>query len=186
MQHHDLALRDDLAKSGALYDGYHPQMRALHESNADEMVNILDEIDWPTAELVGADASGAAWLIVQHAISRPDLMRSALLRLRTACDRGTGDKLHLAMLEDRICYLEGRPQVFGTTLDWDDDGTLGPGALQDEQHVDARRQSVGLEPLALALEQARKAASAAGEQAPADLPQRRRQAEQFAVAVGWR
>ena len=26
----------------------------------------------------------------------------------------------------------------------------------------------------------------AGEQAPADLPQRRRQAEQFAVAVGWR
>jgi hypothetical protein len=45
-------------------------------------------------------------------------MRRGLGLLRAAERRGEVPPLHVALLEDRILTLEGKPQQYGTRDDW--------------------------------------------------------------------
>lgn len=180
----DLKLRAELAADGSLFEGYHPRMRALHERNADRLTAILAEVGWPGADLVGGDASEAAWLVVQHAISRPKLMRTALSLLRKIGPEDSAAGWQLAMLEDRILVFEGRKQHFGTQFDWDEAGAMSPLPIEDPGTVDTRRAEMGLPPLAVAIADHR--SRMGGESKPADFKARRAEAEAFAREVGWR
>ena len=57
-------------------------MEKVHLENASRLASILEEHGWPDAGRFGADAQDAAWLILMHSISRPDLMRRGLGLLR--------------------------------------------------------------------------------------------------------
>lgn len=175
----DLALRTRLADQGTLIDGYHPEMRALHVANADRLALIIADYGWPGPDLVGADGSAAAWLVLQHAIARPNLMRRArdLLRGSSAVPPA-----RWAMLDDRIAVFEGREQTWGTQFDWDEAGEMNPLPIADPANVDARRAEVGLPPLDQAI--ARHRAEAEGP--PADYARHKAGAEGFAREVGWR
>lgn len=115
MAKHDLQVREELSKAGQLSKGYHPKMEHVHLQNAARLEEIIDSIGYPTRSKVGQKASEAAWLIVQHAISKPSLMKRCYLLLSEAAD--DVDPQNLAYLHDRICYFEGRPQKFGTQFD---------------------------------------------------------------------
>lgn len=182
----DLALRSELAASGELFEGYHPRMEALHQAHAARLEALVDVHGWPTATLVGPEASEAAWLILQHAIGCPDLQRRGLGWLADAVARGEAPARQLAMLEDRVRRLEGRPQLYGTQFDWDEHGELVPEPLEDADDVDRRRAGVGLEPLASATDRLRVAAAREGQQPPADLGARRAGYEAWLRRVGWR
>jgi hypothetical protein len=56
--------------------------------------------------------------------------------------------INLAYLTDRIRTFEGKPQVYGTQGQTNSDGFIIPFPIEDEEHVDERRQSIGLEPIA--------------------------------------
>jgi hypothetical protein len=161
-------------------------MRALHERNADKLAKIMRVIGWPSAARVGTEASEAAWLIAQHAISRPDIMRAARDALRKEADAGRASKAGLAYLEDRIAVFEGRAQRYGTQFNWDDHGEMSPMPIEDAGQVDARRATVGLGPLADHIAKARAGVAKDGETGPRDLKAHRRAAVAFAVEVGWR
>jgi hypothetical protein len=90
----------------------------------------------------------------------------------------------MAMMLNRIRTYEGRPQVYGTSFDWDDQGHLSPRAIEHPEDVDTRRSAVGLEPLEAAIAKLR--ARDAGQRSPADLNQHRRSMEEWARKVGWR
>ena len=45
------------------------------------------------------------------------------------------------MLEDRIRFFEGRRQRYGTQLDWDADGSLSPGEVEDPHQLAERREA---------------------------------------------
>lgn len=49
----------------------------------------------------------------------------------------------LAYTEDRVAYLEGRPQLYGTNLDWVK-GELKLTPVEDISRLDARRRGLGL------------------------------------------
>jgi hypothetical protein len=175
----DLATRERLAADGSLFDGYHPEMRAVHERNADRLGSIIDQHGWPDPALVGPDAAEAAWLVAQHAISRPTLMRAVFELLHG------GDAVpawQLAMLEDRIRVFEGRKQRFGTQFDWDAAGEMNPKPIEQPDQVDTCRADAGLPPLAEAIAQHR----ARGEPRPSDWAKRQAEAEAFVREVGWR
>ena len=130
----DRSVRAELAASGALFNaGYEPRMARVHQRNAQRLRLIIEAIGWPGTDLVGPDGAEASWLILQHAISEPDLLRRALPLLTRAAREGKADAAHAAMLEDRIRFFEGRPQRYGTQLDWDADGNLSPGEVEDPQ-----------------------------------------------------
>lgn len=186
MAEEDRHVRQSLADRGLLFEGYHPDMRRVHERNARSLEEILDDHGWPTAETVGDDGAEAAWLIAQHAIGLPDFQRRCLQELDEAAADSKTPKWQSAMLLDRIRVFEGRPQIYGTQMDWDDSGEINPNPIEDPTDVDARRASVGLPPLTEAIERQRREAAAAGERPPTDPAARRREADAWARSVGWR
>src|SRR5688572_32789637 len=94
----DASVRERLAHDGTLYEGYNPEMRAVHDRNAARLAEILDSRGWPMRSLVGEHAARAAWLILQHAISHPGLQRRGLALLKEA-PAGEVAPVEIAMLE---------------------------------------------------------------------------------------
>lgn len=184
LRRHDEAVRAELAADGSLFDGYHPRMQAVHDANAARLEALIAAHGWPGQDRVGADAAEAAWIVVQHAIARPDFQRAMLATLRAEAAAGRVPAWQAAYLEDRIAVHEGRPQVYGTQFDWDDDGRMSPRPIADPDGVDARRASVGLGPLEAAV--ARQRALSADQPRPADRAARRAAYDAWAVRVGWR
>jgi hypothetical protein len=181
---HDDDVRERLAASGDLFDGYHPGMQSVHDANADALEAIIAADGWPDAAVAGEDGAEAAWRIVQHAIAKPEIMRRSLTLIEQAVARGAAPAWQLAYLIDRIRTLEGRPQVYGTQFDWDEEGRMSPEPIEAEGDVDARRASAGLPPLAETA--ARIRAESLSETRPPDIAARRRQMHEWAIAVGWR
>lgn len=182
----DLALREELARDGSLFDGYHPRMAALHQQHAVRLTAIIDVHGWPGSSRVGDEGARAAWLILQHAIGNPSLMRRGLGLLQAGATDGDVTLLELAMLEDRVRTLEGRGQRYGTQFDWDRDGQMSPLPLEDVPGVDERRRAIGLVPLAEDLRRRRAALATGPERPPVDWAARQRAMEDWLREVGWR
>lgn len=51
---------------------------------------------------------------------------------------------NLVYLEDKVRVYQGRPQLYGTQFD--DQENFRPKHIEDEAHLDERRASVGLRP----------------------------------------
>lgn len=182
----DLETRARLAATGALFDGYHPEMEALHAANAAVLAQALDEIGWPGPAAVGEDGAAAAFLILQHAIGHPALQRRGLALILEAIPDNQANLIDAAYLSDRIAVFEGRGQLFGTQMDWDGEGQLSPAPIHEAEHVEERRAEIGLPPLAVAMAEIRARAAAEGDTAPTDLPARRAAFMAWAIKAGWR
>jgi hypothetical protein len=176
----DDTTRDRLARDGSLFDGYHPAIEAVHRRNAARLGAIVAAHGWPGRSLVGDDGVHAAWRIVQHAIGEPAVMRAMLPVLESAVAAGEARADFVAMLDDRIRVLEGRPQRFGTQYDWDDSATcmVPMGDIEDPATLDARRRALGLGPMEWS--------RPPDEPPPADIPAHRARMIAWARRVGWR
>jgi hypothetical protein len=182
----DLALRQQLMDRGELDGGYHPEMRVVHRRNGDRLTELLDQLgQWPGFHLVGVDGSQAGFIVAQHDIANPSLLRRATELYRAAVGIGDADPENLAAMVDRICYFEGRAQRYGTHVGWDEEGRFGPWPpIEQPETVDQRRRELGLSPLADWLTQARRGRPSirpSGEVLP-----EHQAAEQFACQAGWR
>jgi hypothetical protein len=186
MREADLRLRSELVRDGSLFDGYNERMAGLHRRHGDRLGRILSEHGWPGRTVAGEDGAEAAWLLLQHAIVDPPVMRRAVPLLERAVQASEADPRHLAFLVDRIRTMEGQPQIYGTSHDWDAAGQLSPLPIEDPAMVDDRRLRVGLEPLAENTRRLRGQAEAEGERPPADYAQRQRDSDAWARATGWR
>jgi hypothetical protein len=187
MARHDEEVRSQLAEDGSLYEGYHPLMRQLHSQNATRLEQIIDQYGWPGKSIAGEDGANAAWMIAQHAIAHPDFQRKVLSFLKRIQSKEEINSVHIAMLEDRVRSLEGRPQLYGTQFDWDEDGQMSPfPEIEDLSGVDERRAAMGLKPLSEAIAHQRKVVANSKEKPPKDLAKRRQEMDEWARSVGWR
>jgi hypothetical protein len=157
MQNDDQRYRDEAArirKMSLPADGKQKRVSALMEKqerldnrNLKRLVQIIDKYGWPGRSLVGREASLTAFLIIQHA----DLedQKKYLPVLKEAVRRGEANQDYAALLEDRILMREGKKQSYGSQLHSNEvTKQLELWPIEDEENVDARRASVGLEPLA--------------------------------------
>lgn len=179
----DDSLRAKLAREGSLFDGYHPEMEALHRRNAARLRDIIRQHGWPGKSLVGPDGAAAAWRIVQHSIGEPEFMRTCAELLEAAVQGGEADGAHLACLVDRIRTFEGRPQVYGTQYNWnaERDAMVLVNGVEDAATVEERRRKVGLGPIEW------RRAPPPGEPPPKHGGEEdERRAEAWARSVGWR
>jgi hypothetical protein len=181
MQAEDVRVRDELAKDGLLAEGYAPRMEGVHRRNAERLESVVAEHGWPGRSLVGDDGAEAAWQILQHAIGRPDLMRAYLPLLQQAAAHGEASEWHPAYVLDRIRFFEGKPQVYGTQYDVDEEGFSKLWPVEDPDGVNERRSRVGLPPLS---ENSRSRVSKP--LSPEQNEARREAAEAWARAAGWR
>jgi len=115
--------------------------------NLERLRQILNEHGWPTRDLVGSDGVRAAWVLAQHADSDPQFQRRCLEQLSAAHARGQAPPQAVAYLTDRVLMNEGRPQIYGTQFT-SLDGAPTPHPIESPAQLDARRQKMGLPPMA--------------------------------------
>ena len=185
MEAADRSLRAELASDGSLFNGYHPRMRELHERNADCLAQIIAQIGWPAPSIVGEDAARSAFLIVQHAISRPAFMRFCLQLLERAAQTGEVPQIEVAMLTDRMLILSGKPQIYGTQFDWDESGQMSPQPIENLERADQLRKAAGMETLVENITRIRERIGAS-ERPPTNWKEQQQRANEFAHCVGWR
>ncbi|MCA1625151.1 MAG: hypothetical protein LC778_15405 [Acidobacteria bacterium] len=143
----DERVRDELARTGELFDGYCPKMEKVHVINAEELEKLIDQNTWLGESMVGMDGAEAAWRIVQHSISRPEFQRKCLRLIEKAVAAGDAEAYQFAYLHDRICFFENRPQRYGTHSDWNESGKMEVWKLEDKDKVNEYRTEIGLKPL---------------------------------------
>ncbi len=97
---------------------------------------------WPSKKQVGAEASHAAWILVQHA----DLeFQDYCLKLLDNLSAEENDPRQRAYLIDKIRLRRDQPQLYGTQyVKQDDDLVLYD--VEDPEELDERRRQVGLPP----------------------------------------
>jgi len=142
---------------GAVYHKYGPnspqldslnqQIRRVDARNLRRLTPLIDQYGWPGASLVGRPGSLAAFLVIQH--SDLATMQKYLPLMRAAASKGELAKQNLALVEDRVLTFQDKPQLYGSQYRYS--ATTGKPEffpIADEAHVDERRASMGLEPLA--------------------------------------
>lgn len=185
MAEEDRKTRARLAGEGVLYDGYHPDMEEVHVRNAHTLKNIVELYGWPKKSEVGAEAADAAWKVLVHSISVPGLMRKCAPLFKAAAESGEASPLHFAILEDAICFHEGRPQTYGTIFDWDENGEMNPWKIEEPESVDERRESLGMPRLEEDIEKIRESVRGENGKPPEDFEERQRRMEAWRKKAGW-
>lgn len=105
---------------------------------------------FPTVAEVGFEGVNAAWLLIQHADRDPGFQGRVLTQIKPRVARGDFSGKHYAMLTDRVRRQAEDPQVYGSQMT-PDPAKLGVFKLQpteDMAHLDQRRASVGMMPMA--------------------------------------
>lgn len=185
LKNKDLKLRDVLIKQQKFNEGYHKEMENLHLKNAEVLDKIITEIGYPTIAKVGEEASDAAWLIIQHAISKPNFMRKCLQLLEIAVKNKEADAKNFAYLSDRIAFFENKPQKYGTQFNWDNQGKLSPNIIDNLEKVNQRRCELGLNSLEKQIEIMRERAKLENQIAPKDFVQYQKDFEIWKLKTGW-
>ena len=139
---------------GANSAGYEKFYRAWIRQdslNCARITQILDQRGWLGPDEVGADASKAFYLVIQHAPL--PVQEQYFPTMQQAVKAGKAAPADLAYLEDRILMRQGKPQRYGSQIRADKDtGAWVLHPVEDPEHLDARRASVGLGPIAEYLE----------------------------------
>ena len=124
------------------------ETQALLRRNADWLKAVLARIGWFDISRYGAEASQAAWLIVQHADHDRAWQEQVLADLAPRVARGDMQRNYYAYLVDRVAVGAGRPQVYGTQGRCRSRGNLELLPVGDRDHLDRRRAEMGLETIA--------------------------------------
>ena len=185
LKNKDLKLRNELIKKEQLSNGYNEEMEALHNANAQELNQIIDDIGYPTIDKVGKEASEAAWLIIQHAIGQPEFMKKSAKMLKKAVQENKADPIGLAYLTDRIAVFEDKPQLYGTQFDWDIHGNMSPNRVDDIEKVNQRRKKLGLNAMKEQIEIMQERVRKEHQKPPKDFEKRKQESYKWRKSVGW-
>lgn len=147
---------DSTARRAALLEMSEPDPLALRElvrleqTHAVRLREIVTQYGWPSRSLVGAQASTAAWRILQKAEWQPTLQAELLERVQPQVASGEIPAEEYAQLTDRVRVARGQPQLYGTqfrVLVRGDEQYLQPTTpIENPDGLDLRRASLGLPP----------------------------------------
>ena len=122
-------------------------MGERHKKNEADLIDILDQQGWPHMSAVGEEAAFAATNVLTH--MGLEARQTYLPMLAAACEAGEADWAEYAPSLDRTELESGRPQVYGTQMEMDEElGEYVPRQMIDPENVDQRRAAKGMEPLA--------------------------------------
>ena len=114
--------------------------------NLEQIKKIVGQIGWPSKSKVGENASGGAWLLVQHADNDVDF-QSECLQMTKMLPEDEVNRQNIAYLEDRVRINRGEPQLYGTQFRINSSGEFEPQPIEDVERVNGRRQQMGLNTL---------------------------------------
>lgn len=117
-------------------------MERMDNEHAVRLKEIIYTFGWPSKKLVGAEASHAAWLLVQHTDIE---LQEQCLELIKDLPEAENDPRQAAYLTDKVRVRHEQPQIYGTQyVKKGDDLVLYD--VQDPKGLDERRKKLGLPP----------------------------------------
>jgi hypothetical protein len=124
-------------------------LKRMTEADSTRSLWLRDAIKkhgWPGKALVGDSAAKAAWLILQHS-QLAGFQEEMIPTLDSAAARGDISRSEVALLTDRVRVRQGLGQIYGASFSVKDN-KLVADPIEDIAHVDDRRATVGLPPMA--------------------------------------
>jgi hypothetical protein len=115
---------------------------------------IIAQNGYPTIGLVGKESSGKFFLLIQHADADPDFQAKMLKFIKKQVKNGSVKGSNYAFLADRVRLAQGKPQLFGSQLEYTAQGNAQSKNLAKPQNVNKRRQKYGMETLEAYLQKA--------------------------------
>ena len=109
----------------------------LRVKQANRVQQIVTEFGWPTPDMVGTDASQAAWIVVQHADNDKEFQYRMLKIMRPLALEGKINPANYAYLYDRT----HSPQLYGTQGKCEGTDFI-PFPIQDIEDIDSRRREM--------------------------------------------
>jgi hypothetical protein len=122
------------------------QINQIDKRNYPQLLRIYQKYGLPRISVVGPDAAGEFWLLVQHQDSHLDFQKQVLQDMKGAVEQGEASKANYAYLYDRVMVNEKKPQHWGTQISCKNDKpVLDP--VDDPSGLERRRQELQLMPL---------------------------------------
>jgi len=143
----DQNIRKELIAKGTQNpdQGLLDRMEDIDSDNTARMTEIINRFGWPGPDLVGKDGTQAAFVLVQH--GPLEFQEQVLPIVKEAYKARKLPGEDFALLEDRVLVSEGRPQIYGTQVQFKGKD-LVPSPIEDPGNVDKRRAKLGMPPLA--------------------------------------
>lgn len=107
---------------------------------------IIAENGYPTYDLVGKESGDKFFTMIQHSDADLQFQKDCLKIIAKLVKKKQANSRSFAYLTDRVNINSGKPQIYGTQLDYKDDKAV-PKNLKDPKNVNKRRLEMGLEPL---------------------------------------
>lgn len=123
----------------------------LDKANLEVIEIILRDYGWLSESIVGYKESETIFLVIQH--SNLEAQMKLFPLMEDAVKAGNARKCDLATLQDRILVKQGKKQIYGTQLIYNEEvGHYEVEPLVYPEKVDERRKSVDLPPMSEYLE----------------------------------
>ena len=118
----------------------------IDRENLVTVVSLIEKCGMPTLKNVNQEQMSAIWLVFQHGDNYH--RKKYLPLLKKSAQNGDLGKGQIALMEDRILMMDGKPQVYGSQISEDrENGGWKIYDLENPETVDKRRAEVGLEPV---------------------------------------
>lgn len=108
---------------------------------------IFEQNGYPASDKVGAESAYRFFVLVQHADADLKFQEKMLKSIKAQVDKKQLNGKEYAYLYDRVQINSGKPQLYGTQLDYDNAGNAVVKKLKDRQNVNIRRQQFGMDTL---------------------------------------
>lgn len=113
--------------------------------NQQKIKGLYKQYGYLGEKKLGKVASSDFWISIQHADNDVIFQQEMLAALKKEIEKGSNDKLHYAMLEDRININLKKPQRFGSQVIYNENGQAIPKfGLVDSTIVDSLRKEYTL------------------------------------------
>lgn len=112
-----------------------------------EVIEIIDKRGWVGINLVGEKGNKALFYVIQHSMDL-EIQEKYLPLLKESALKGESELKDVALLEDRVNILRGRPQVYGTQFKYNQEtGKHMFYEIFEPEYVNQRRKEVDLYPI---------------------------------------
>ena len=118
----------------------------VDSANTVRICAIIDSCGYPGKSIVGPGEASTAFLVIQHADL--EVQEKYLDIITAAADSGEVRWSSVALLVDRVHMRNGRPQLYGSQVNTDQEtGEYFFSEIAEPHKVDSLRATIGMPPL---------------------------------------
>jgi hypothetical protein len=115
----------------------------IDRQNLIKVINLIEKCGMPTTKEISKKQMNAIWLVFQHADNTNRKKYFPLLK--KSAENGDLSKSSIALMEDRILMIDGKPQIYGSQISENRETKKWElYKLEKPETVDKRRAEVGL------------------------------------------